>query len=257
MAGIEDLLFLQNEPGKAFQAERPLESAFERFTGEAGPLAENINTAISSLNPFQKQQYMNYAVQNPERAISAAQRNKDFLEAIQRNTDPTVSSPFLDGGPKIPIGLFPVGRGPTKPLAELGLGFIDEKEGTLGRVGIFPGEEFNDGPTKPLTATPSLIEDFYKSSFFKKPTGGTQALVPITLPTGETYTLRSGGEASNFRDFLGSLNMAPETVDNIFERRLENQIGLFPSGIVPGGGGLGGFLSAILSKDLGVESYNG
>jgi hypothetical protein len=24
-------------------------------------------------------------------------------------------------------------------------------EGTLGRVGIFPGEEFNDGPTKPLT----------------------------------------------------------------------------------------------------------
>jgi hypothetical protein len=60
--------------GKAFQAERPLESAFERFTGAAGPLAENINTAISSLNPFQKQQYMNYAVQNPDQAIAAAQQ---------------------------------------------------------------------------------------------------------------------------------------------------------------------------------------
>jgi hypothetical protein len=81
---------------KAFQAERPLESAFERFTEAAGPLTENINTAIGSLNPFQKQQYMNYAVQNPEQAIEAAQRNKDFLEATRKNITPTVSSPFLD-----------------------------------------------------------------------------------------------------------------------------------------------------------------
>jgi hypothetical protein len=79
--------------GKAFQAERPLESAFERFTGAAGPLAENINTAISSLNPFQKQQYMNYAVQNPDQAIAAAQRNKDFLAATQKNTNP--ATPLL------------------------------------------------------------------------------------------------------------------------------------------------------------------
>jgi hypothetical protein len=89
--------------GKAFQAERPLESAFERFTGAAGPLAENINTAISSLNPFQKQQYMNYAVQNPDQAIAAAQRNKDFLAATQKNTNPaTPATPapasMADGG---------------------------------------------------------------------------------------------------------------------------------------------------------------
>jgi hypothetical protein len=77
--------------GKAFQAERPLESAFERFTGAAGPLAENINTAISSLNPFQKQQYMNYAVQNPDQAIAAAQRNKDFLAATQKNIAPATT----------------------------------------------------------------------------------------------------------------------------------------------------------------------
>jgi hypothetical protein len=63
---------------KAFQAERPLKSAFERFVGASGPLAENINTAVSSLNPFQQQRYINYAVENPDRAIQAAQRDQDF-----------------------------------------------------------------------------------------------------------------------------------------------------------------------------------
>jgi hypothetical protein len=85
---------------QTYQAERPLQSAFERFTGAAGPLAENINTAISSLNPFQKQQYMNYAVQNPDQAIAAAQRNKDFLAATQKNTNPATPAPasMADGG---------------------------------------------------------------------------------------------------------------------------------------------------------------
>jgi hypothetical protein len=69
---------------KAFQAERPLKSAFERFVGASGPLAENINTAVSSLNPFQQQRYMNYAVENPDRAIQAAQRDQDFRTAIER-----------------------------------------------------------------------------------------------------------------------------------------------------------------------------
>jgi hypothetical protein len=69
---------------KAFQAERPLKSAFERFVGASGPLAENINTAVSSLNPFQQQRYINYAVENPDRAIQAAQRDQDFRTAIER-----------------------------------------------------------------------------------------------------------------------------------------------------------------------------
>jgi hypothetical protein len=68
---------------KAFQAERPLKSAFERFVGASGPLAENINTAVSSLNPYQQQRYMNYAVENPDRAIQAAQRDQDFRTSIQ------------------------------------------------------------------------------------------------------------------------------------------------------------------------------
>jgi uncharacterized protein YfcZ (UPF0381/DUF406 family) len=69
---------------KAFQAERPLKSAFERFIGASGPLAENINTAVSSLNPYQQQRYMNYALENPDRAIQAAQRDQDFRTAIER-----------------------------------------------------------------------------------------------------------------------------------------------------------------------------
>jgi hypothetical protein len=46
-------------------------------------IAENINTAVSSLNPYQQQRYMNYALENPDRAIQAAQRDQDFRTSIQ------------------------------------------------------------------------------------------------------------------------------------------------------------------------------
>ena len=69
---------------KAYAAERPLQSAYERFVGASGPLAENINKAVSNLNPFQQQQYMQYAANNPEQAREAAQRNQDFVQATQR-----------------------------------------------------------------------------------------------------------------------------------------------------------------------------
>lgn len=66
---------------KAYQAERPLQSAYERFVGASGPLAENINQAVSTLNPFQQQQYMQYATQNPEQARAAAERTQQFVQA--------------------------------------------------------------------------------------------------------------------------------------------------------------------------------
>jgi hypothetical protein len=69
--------------GKAYQAERPLQSAFERFVGASGPLANNINTAVGSLNPYQQKRYMNYAVENLDRAIQAAQRDQNFRTSIQ------------------------------------------------------------------------------------------------------------------------------------------------------------------------------
>lgn len=66
---------------KAYQAERPLQSAYERFVGASGPLAENINQAVSTLNPFQQRQYMQYATQNPEQARAAAERSQQFVQA--------------------------------------------------------------------------------------------------------------------------------------------------------------------------------
>jgi hypothetical protein len=48
-------------------------------------IAENINTAVSSLNPYQQQRYVNFAIENPDRAIQAAQRDQDFRTAIQRD----------------------------------------------------------------------------------------------------------------------------------------------------------------------------
>jgi hypothetical protein len=161
--------------GKAFQAERPLESAFERFTGAAGPLAENINTAISSFNPFQQQQYMNYAVQNPEQAIAAAQQNKDFLEATRKNIAPTVSSPFLNA-PKTPIGLFPGGGGgQTTPLID---------EGPKTPIGLFPGG--GGGQTTPL------IDEGPKTPIGLFPNRGGSEIKPLMADGGRVFYLQGG-----------------------------------------------------------------
>ena len=74
-------------------------------------------------------------------------------------------------------------------------------------------------PVNIPTPPPSFsIQDYLNSSFSKRPTMGTMALVPITLPTGETYNLRSGGDASNFRDFLQSIGRNPQDIENIFRR---------------------------------------
>jgi hypothetical protein len=47
-------------------------------------IVENIDTAVSSLNPYQQQRYVNFAIENPDRAIQAAQRDQDFRTAIER-----------------------------------------------------------------------------------------------------------------------------------------------------------------------------
>jgi hypothetical protein len=184
------------------------------------------------------------------------QSSNNPFYSLQRNPSGGISNvytefkkgeikPLIDEGPKTPIGLFPNrGGGQTTPLID---------EGPKTPIGLFPGG--GGGQTTPLTATSSLIEDFYKSSFSQKPTMGTQALVPITLPTGETYTLRSGGEASNFRDFLGSLNMAPETVDNIFEKRPETSPQLnIP--LIDKGGRVGFKKGGVVSKGLNYLTGN-
>jgi len=66
-------------------------------------IREHINTAVGGLNSSQRQQYINYAVQNPDKAIAAAQQNKDFMAATQRNTTPPAMAnggrvSYLQGG---------------------------------------------------------------------------------------------------------------------------------------------------------------
>jgi hypothetical protein len=64
----------------------PRASQLLRNIRERAPanIVENIDTAVSSLNPYQQQRYINYAVENPDRAIQAAQRDQDFRTAIER-----------------------------------------------------------------------------------------------------------------------------------------------------------------------------
>jgi hypothetical protein len=64
---------------------------FNKLQSAPSNVTEHINTAVGSLNPFQQQQYVNYAIQNPDQAITAAQQNKDFLAATQKNIAPATT----------------------------------------------------------------------------------------------------------------------------------------------------------------------
>jgi hypothetical protein len=70
---------------------------FNKLQSAPSNVTEHINTAVGSLNPFQQQQYVNYAIQNPDQAITAAQQNKDFLAATQKNIAPAPASMAAGG----------------------------------------------------------------------------------------------------------------------------------------------------------------
>ena len=60
---------------------------------------------------------------------------------------------------------------------------------------------------------PSLVEDFYKSSFYDPKAMGTMALVPVTLPTGEKFDFSGGAPASQFQEYVKSLGYSTNKGD--------------------------------------------
>jgi hypothetical protein len=203
-----------------------LESVFEKFTGKAGPLAENINTAISSLNPYQKQQYMNYAVQNPEIAIAAAQRNKDFLEAIQRNTNPTVSSSFLDA-PGTSIGLFPVGGGQTTPLTATPVS-VEE-----GIAGLYPqvaasggGDGFNPFDISPRDSS-IRTPDQYSPYAYNQAMRNTEKFGQTVGPNPDLYYAPQTGIEQLLSKIPTPFNFIRKGLDALGDKLPVNEAAIF------------------------------
>jgi len=60
---------------------------------------------------------------------------------------------------------------------------------------------------------PSLVEDFYKSSFYDPKAMGTMALVPVTLPTGEKFTFSGGADSAGFEEYVKSLGYSTNRGD--------------------------------------------
>ena len=71
----------------------------------------------------------------------------------------------------------------------------------------------NTKPKFTPQSRPSLVEDFYKSSFYDPKAMGTAALVPVTLPTGEEFTFSGGAPASQFQEYLKSLGYSTNRGD--------------------------------------------
>ena len=59
------------------------------------------------------------------------------------------------------------------------------------------------------TTPPKLVQDYFKSEFYNPMAIGTQALVPVKLPTGEDYTFTSGAPLAGFQDYLRSIGEMP------------------------------------------------
>jgi len=66
---------------------------------------------------------------------------------------------------------------------------------------------FQEGTKPGFTppSKPSLVEDFYKSSFYDPKGMGHMALVPVTLPTGEKFTFGGGADSAGFEKYVKSL----------------------------------------------------
>ncbi len=105
----------------------------------------------------------------------------------------------------------PVSGGSTNfPTSGFGSGIGQAFQQLINQGALTPVDK-KPGFTPP--SRPSLVEDFYKSSFYDPRAMGTAALVPVTLPTGEKFTFSGGADSSGFQEYIKSLGYSTNRGD--------------------------------------------
>ena len=75
--------------------------------------------------------------------------------------------------------------------------------------GIGTGEKIEAVQYNDPLPKDQLLSGFEEYKKTNPPSSGTMALVPVTLPNGEQFTFRNGGEAAAFAQYLQSIGQAP------------------------------------------------
>lgn len=74
------------------------------------------------------------------------------------------------------------------------------------------------GVIAPVQTTPSpppppkLVQDYFKSEFYDPMAVGTQAIIPVKLPTGEEYKFVGGAPLAGFQEYLKSIDELPAAI---------------------------------------------
>ena len=59
---------------------------------------------------------------------------------------------------------------------------------------------------------PKLVQDYFKSEFYDPMAKGTQAIIPVKLPTGEEYKFVGGAPLVGFQEYLKSIDELPAAI---------------------------------------------
>jgi hypothetical protein len=59
---------------------------------------------------------------------------------------------------------------------------------------------------------PKLVQDYFKSEFYDPMAKGTQAIIPVKLPTGEEYKFVGGAPLVGFQEYLKNIDELPAAI---------------------------------------------
>ena len=139
-------------------------------------------------------------IQPEERVVTKPIDIVDFYEEVTQPGGPADDMMFTKQ---------PVAPDPNTPIEE----FIDGPVATLPRMTMPGGPEAEIGLAQPTYNDPlpydQLMAGFEEYKKNNPVGGGTMALIPVTLPNGEQFTFRNGGEAAAFAQYLESIGQAP------------------------------------------------